>query len=241
MRTEAILLSFTALLTIGRGAAAVAAPARATAEAAPRSSGAKPANAARAAVEKLLRASTAPPSAADLNTLGAGVDKGLIEIARDEAVEVPIRGRAISALAQIGTPTARAYLLRLIVAPVVPSPAATKAAPADAGAKPVTATKPGGTPAANVLLVRRAAIAFGMIGDPRAPDALAPLLYHADPDLRADAAVALALTRLPKAAALLRARLPLETDGRVRGHMTRQLSVLDAAFGSHSPTAAPAK
>jgi hypothetical protein len=78
-------------------------------------------------------------------------------------------------------------------------------------------------------------VTLGWIAGPLAPPVLAPVLEHADPDVRADAAVGLALTRLPAAADLLRARLPRETDPQVRGHLARQLNVIEAALAAPAP------
>ena len=179
----------------------------------------------RAALEKLLRANPAPPSDAELAGFGTGVEDALVAIGRDEAVELQTRARAVNALANTPLPTTatRLFLFGLL------SPRAPGARRPDAGAAPAR----GGE--ASTLLLRRALITLGWIGGTQVPDALAPLLSHSDPDVRADAALGLALTRLPKAAEYLRARLPLETDGRVRGHIARQLNVVDAALGQGTP------
>jgi hypothetical protein len=227
----------------------------------------------RGRLEQLLRASNAPPTDVELATAGRAVDEGLIAIASDPEVELPVRTRAVGALAYTPTRTARTYLMSLLRpassapavtggkaggaqtaganktagAPTSKAPGATgnaTQAAADAGApgspdaattaRPPTATT---STAAALVLLRRAAVTIGWVGGPLAPPALGPLLEHADPDVRADAAVGLALTRLPAAARLLRARLSRETDPRVRGHLTRQLSVIDTALATPPPTA----
>ncbi|HEY0712749.1 MAG TPA: HEAT repeat domain-containing protein, partial [Polyangia bacterium] len=150
-----------------------------------------------------------------------------------------VRTRAVGALAYTPTRTARTYLMSLVrgrdpAAPTKPASVASK----DAGATPAKPVADAGqtpdkaTTSAALVLLRRAAVTLGWIGGPLAPPALAPLLEHADPDVRADAAVGLALTRLPAAAEILRARLARESDARVRGHISRQLSVIDTALAA---------
>jgi hypothetical protein len=180
----------------------------------------------RTALVALLQAPGPPPGPGELAALGSGVEDQLIGIGRDDRAELSLRARAVSALARAPFPTTatRLFLTGLLQPRPTPSPPRP-----DAGAPAAASGK------SDVLLVRRALIALGTIGGGRAPDLLAPLLSHADPDVRADAAVALALTRLPRAAEHLRTRLPLETDGRVRGLMARQLNVLDAALGRQAP------
>jgi HEAT repeat protein len=89
--------------------------------------------------------------------------------------------------------------------------------------------------AADLLLIRRAAMALGWQGGPAAPPLLAGLLEHTDPEVRVDAALALGLTRLPHAAELLRSRLDVESDGRVRGYISRQLRIVENALGQELP------
>jgi hypothetical protein len=194
----------------------------------------------RLALSELLGNPAAPPSAGELAALGPRVEDQLIAIAGDVREELPLRARAVSALAHAPLPTtATRVFLTGLLRPSAPGGAPARA---DAGAASANAARPdagapppsagggkGGDP--GVLLLRRALVALGTIGGSRVPDTVAPLLSHPDPDVRADAAIALALTRLPKAAEHLRARLPLEPDGRVRGHIARQLNVIDTALG----------
>jgi hypothetical protein len=182
----------------------------------------------RAALVALLRPSAPPPGTDELAALGSGVEDQLIAIARDDHEELSLRARAVTALGRAPLPTTatRLFLTGLLKP---------RAAPDKAGRPDAGATPPAAAANADLLLLRRAIVALGTIGGGRAPDLLAPLLAHADPDVRADAAVALALTRLPKAAEHLRARLALETDGRVRGLIARQLNVVDAALGREVP------
>jgi HEAT repeat protein len=197
---------------------------------------------ARATLEGLLRSSSSGPSATDLAAVGRNVDELLVTIARDASLELPLRARAVGALAKIPTNAARAFLVALIedpqeaLAPAAARRPRGKPAPLpDAGAQPL-----GQSDDVSRTLVRRAAVSLGWIGGSLAPRTLGPLLAHSDPDVRADAAVGLALTRLPEAVRLLRARLPVETDGRVRGHIARQLTVIESALGPLSPVGAPA-
>jgi hypothetical protein len=179
----------------------------------------------RTEVEALLSAPGTPPNDADLAAFGIGVEDALIAIGRDDALPLQLRARAVSALAHTPLPTTatRLFLTRLLA----PRPAPPPRGP-DAGA-PAPAADP------ESLLLRRAIVALGTIGGSRVPDVLAPLLSHSDPNVRADAAIGLALTRLPKATEYLRARLAIEPDGRVRGHIARQLNVIDGAVGRDAP------
>jgi HEAT repeats len=165
------------------------------------------ARAERGAVLKLLGASERAPSNKELRALGDGVDNVLVAIANDKNVEPKMRARAVSALAFVPTAASRAYLGKIV----------------------------GGGAAAkddnDLLLIRRAAVSLGWQGGSPVPAQLADLLRHADADVRVDAALALALTRLPGAADLLRARVDVEQDARVRGHISRQLRVVESALG----------
>jgi hypothetical protein len=177
----------------------------------------------------------------------------LVAMARDAALELPLRARAVGALSRVPTPASRAFLSALIedpneaLAPAAaqrprgkvaakepPAPAAKKDGGAVAAARPRASDDD-----VTLTLLRRAAVSLGWIGGSLAPITLGPLLEHNDPDVRADAAVALALTRLPEAAHLLRARLPREKDPRVRSHIARQLNVIEAALGPVAPAAHP--
>ncbi len=171
--------------------------------------GAAPVRASREAVLKLLAASERPPTEPELRALGTDVDRQLVAVASDVKVEPKMRARAMSALAFVPPSSAtRAYLTKVIGQA--------------AAAKDAT----------DLLLVRRAAVALGWQGGPSAPPVLGPLLSHADPDVRTDAAVALGLTRLASAADLLRARLDIEEDARVRGHISRQLRVVEDSLSA---------
>jgi HEAT repeat protein len=201
----------------------------------------------RAALESLLRKSGAPPSDAELRGVARNADQLLVAIARDASLELSLRGRAVGALAHVPTAAARGFLVTLIEDPgeaLAPEAArrppgkagkskTVKPAPRDAGATPGNAEE-------SRTLVRRAAVSLGWIGGSQAPAIIGPLLAHDDPDVRGDAAVALALTRLPEGARLLRARLPLEKDPRVRSHIARQLNVIEAALGAAAASPPPA-
>jgi HEAT repeat protein len=172
---------------------------------APRTAQAARAN--REAVLKLLGASERTPNEKELRGLGSDVDAVLIDLARDGKLEPRLRARAVSALAFAPTRASREHLVKLVTG--------------GSAAKDAT----------DVLLVRRAAVALGWQGGPTATPLLGVLLEHADPEVRIDAALALGLTRQASAVEVLRARLQAETDARVRGHISRQLSVIESALG----------
>jgi hypothetical protein len=173
----------------------------------------------RARVDARLRAQERPPTPGELAALGPGVDAALVEIAADPAVDLLVRARATSALAYASTPAARNFLERVLV---------------DKGAA---------TEAGERLLLRKAALALGWIASTGTPTRLEPLLGHADPEVRIDAALAIGLTRLPGAQEPLRRRLALEKSDRVRRQIDRQLRLLEAALAPGvapgPPTAAP--
>jgi HEAT repeat protein len=177
-----------------------------------RPSATQPAATLRSTVEAKLRAYELPPSEKELRALGVGVDAALVEIARDTKVEILVRARAVSALAYAPTPAARAFLERAL---------GDKASSQDAGER---------------LLLRKAAVALGWLGGSRVPTMLERLTTHPDPEVRIDAALALGLTRLESAAEILRRRLPAETDARVRGHVGRQLRVIETALAPADPS-----
>jgi hypothetical protein len=189
---------------------------------APGARAAKPAGApagrvARGTVEARLRAYE-PGPASGWQSLGAGADEALVEIGRDPKVDVLIRARAVSALGYFPTPPARRFLEQMI------------ASGAGEVARP-TPTKPG-SDAGERLLLRRACVALGWMGGLGVPARLGPLLGHADPDVRIDAAIGLGLTRLGAAADLLRKRVDTEAEPRVRAQMGRQLRVLEDALAA---------
>jgi hypothetical protein len=196
------------VVTVAVGPAAALAPAPAAA-----AGKAARARVSRADVEKRLRATERPLSAGDLMSLGgAEAEATLVAIARDRKAEPLLRARATGALAAAVGAAARAFLLEVV----------RRAAPEeDAGERAV---------------LRRAAIALGWQGGPGAPEPLGSLLTHTDPDVRIDAALALGLTRLPAAAQLLRAHLPVERDTRVRANVERQLRTVEATL---TPSRAP--
>jgi HEAT repeat protein len=119
----------------------------------------------------------------------------------------------MAALGALGTANARRFIVQTIVA------------------------KGDATDGNDRLLLRRAAVALGWMGGRETPAQLAPLLDHADPDVRLDAAIALGLTRLAGAADPLRKHLATEPEARVRAQISRQLRVIEAANPSASPAA----
>jgi HEAT repeat protein len=174
---------------------------------------ATPPRASRAVVEAKLRSAEPKRSPSDWWSLGGGVDEALIAIGSDAKSDVNLRGRAMAALGALGTANARRFIVQTIVA------------------------KGDATDGNDRLLLRRAAVALGWMGGRETPAQLAPLLDHADPDVRLDAAIALGLTRLAGAADPLRKHLATEPEARVRAQISRQLRVIEAANPSASPAA----
>jgi HEAT repeats len=163
----------------------------------------------RSAVESWLRAHELPPRKDELGALGEGADAALVAIAADEKVEILIRARAISAVAYYPSPEARRLLVGLV------------------GRKPPPAKPAAAPPAGQNLLVRKAAVGLGWMGGLDVPGHLGPLLDDPDPEVRLDAAIGLGLTRLSAAADLLRKRLLVEQDPRVRQQIGRQLHAVE--------------
>jgi hypothetical protein len=157
----------------------------------------------RAVVEPRLRAYQ--PDPAGWRALGPGTDQTLIEIAGDGKVETLLRARAITTLGYFSTPAARKFLETTIEG---------KGTSSDPGDR---------------LLVAKAAVSLGWLGGVDVPARLAPLLTHADAEVRLDAAVGLGLTRLPAAAEALKKRVELETVPRVRAQISRQIQVIEGA------------
>lgn len=149
----------------------------------------------------LLKAHDAEPSTSDLRALGTGVDEVLAAIAADAQVELPLRARALGALRLLPTRATRDFL--------------------------TTFVKQQSGSDADKALLRQAALSLGWVGGTSAADTLAPLLEHADPDVRVDAAMALGLTRSSDAADWLRQRFGEEKDQRVRTQIGRQLRLLE--------------
>jgi HEAT repeat protein len=179
-----------------------------------------------AVTRALLLAATAgaaaPPTRAEVETelkqegnageaalprLGATAEPILIAIADDRGVDGPVRARAVAALAYARTARAHIYLENLVLRKGTSSDATDK------------------------LLLRRATVALGWQSGPRVVDIVAPLLVHADAEVRLDAAVALGLSRAAKAEAPLRARLTDEQDLDVR----RQIEIALRALAPKGP------
>src|SRR5688500_3545615 len=57
----------------------------------------------RARLEQLLRASSEPPAAGELTAVGRDVDALLVAMARDPQLDLPLRARAVGALAKVPT------------------------------------------------------------------------------------------------------------------------------------------
>ena len=159
-----------------------------------------------AELERLLLASERPPTAETLRAFGPKTDERLIALAKGGNANPKLVDRAMSALAFTPTPAA----IRFLEAKVgeLPDSQEAKALPT----------------------LRRAAIALGWIAPASAPPLLERLYDRPEPEVRADASLALGLTRLPDAAAVLRKRLAVEPDDRVRALIARQLEVVEAAL-----------
>jgi HEAT repeat protein len=161
----------------------------------------------RAAVEARLN-TFHNDSAAGWQALGPGADLALVEIGGDAKAPALVRARAVSALGYFPTAPARRFLEQTL----------------DGKA---TATDP-----TDRLLLRRAAVALGWLGGLGVTARLGPLLAHADPEVRVDAAIGLGLTRLAISADLLRKRLDVEPLPRVRSQIGRQLRVVEEALAA---------
>jgi HEAT repeat protein len=164
----------------------------------------------RSVVEARLKAYE-PNGLSAWQSLGPGTDQALVEIGRDPKVDVLVRGRAVSALGYFPTPPARRFLEDMLRA------------------------KAAATADDDKLLLRKAAVALGWMAAREVPELLGPLLAHADPEVRVDAAIGLGLSRLAAAADLLRKRLDVEPVARVRSQIGRQLRVVEDASAARTP------
>jgi HEAT repeat protein len=156
---------------------------------------------ARADVEAALKKS-GREAESELPRLAAAAEPVLIAIADDRAVDAGVRARAVAALAYARGPRVHAFLENLVLRKTPSSD------PTDR------------------LLLRRAAVALGWQAGPRVVETVAPLLDHADSEVRLDAAVALGLCRARDAEAPLRARLAEEQDPAVRRQIEAALRSL---------------
>jgi HEAT repeat protein len=171
----------------------------------------------RAAVETRLRANTQPSAAPEWRAMGSGVEDALIALAADTKVDLPVRGRAVTALGLVSTRPGQAFLEKVVK---------DSAASHDAGEK---------------LILRKAAVALAWLGGAAVPDQIGPLLQHPDPDVRLDVAIGLGLTRSEQAAELLRARFGVETVAKVRSQIGRQLAQVEQAVEAAQRAAPAAK
>jgi HEAT repeat protein len=137
--------------------------------------------------------------------MGTESEAVLIAIAGDGKADLQLRSRAVSALGVASTRPGRAFLEGVIKQ---------KASSTDAGEK---------------VLLRKAAVALGWVGGAAVPAMLGPLLDHADPDVRLDAAIGLGFTRSLEAADLLRQRFDVEKVSKVRSQIGRQLNLIEEA------------
>ena len=175
----------------------------------PRKTESKPGRRAAAkpeALEQRLLASEQPPTAEELRALGPKTDERLIALAKGNKANLKLADRAMSALAFAPTPAAIRFLEEKV------------------------GEIPENRDAKTLPTLRRAAIALGWIAPASAPALLERLYDHPEPAVRADASLALGLTRLPDAATVLRKRLQIEPDDGVRALIARQLQVVESAL-----------
>jgi hypothetical protein len=153
---------------------------------------------AREKVVALLRALETPPAPVDLD-LAAGDDAGagdlLRDLAGDDQINLHARWTAITALESYPGSGTEARLLGLIERGL---------------------TVRAGAP---TLHARAAALSLARIDGPKAVPFVAPLLDHVVPDVRADAARALAIAGSPDALPALRARLHVEESAMVKAEI----------------------
>jgi hypothetical protein len=143
------------------------------------------------------------PALSELHSLVAMPAIPLMAIASDDKVTALTRARAVAALRLLPSPTVQEFLGKLVTTK------AKAVAPDDR------------------LILRRAAVALGWMPASDTPNRLALLFENADPEVRLDAVIGLALTRSEVAPVLLRRQLAVETVARVRNQIERQLQVLD--------------
>jgi len=142
------------------------------------------------------------PSPGEQTDIAREAPGALVQIAGDRAARLPLRARAMSALAYARTPEAHDFLENFVI-------------------RYMPSEGPG-----ERQLLRKAAIALGWQAGGRAVEILGLLLDHADAEVRIDAAIALGLTRTRAAEKPLRTRLDRETDPGVRAQIEGQLKAL---------------
>ncbi len=160
--------------------------------------------AARDRVISLLRAIEVAPAPAHLDEANGGesADAVLRDISDDEKISPHARWQAISELAQYPGSATEARLKQLI----------DKGRTARSGAQ--------------TLFARAAALSLAQVAKGRAVTQIAPLLDHPVPDVRADAARALAITGSVEALPALRARRQMETSAMVKAEIVEAISVI---------------
>ena len=160
--------------------------------------------AARDKMISLLRSIEALPDPARLDEASGGESAAaeLRDLADDDQVNPHARWQAISELAHYPGPATDARLRQLI----------------DRGRSTRT-----GPP---TLYARAAALALAQSAKGHAVGSIAPLLDHPVPDVRADAARALALTGSPDALPALRARRQMETSVMVRSEIAEAIAAI---------------
>lgn len=173
----------------------------------------------------------------DLSDLGADVDLALMDLASDESRPLPLRVRALRALARTPTAAGRDYLLRTV-----------STLPAEPPAAPVEANNPEASQAAEArqaayrsraALARAAALTLGWLHVEDAVDAIERLLAHPDREVRLDAIAALGLLARRAALDALEFRLPREKDAVLKDKLRRQIARLRAQMGPGPTAPAP--
>ncbi len=162
----------------------------------------------RPALERRLTGTQAPATADAWQKLGTNTGPMLLIIARDPKAALALRARAIDGMAYFPLAANRDFLETTLIDLISAKNEADK------------------------MILRRAAVALGWQGAGNAATRIAVLLDHDDADVRADAALALGLTRNPAAIAALQKRSSLEKDPRVRRQLDRQIRVIESARGT---------
>jgi HEAT repeat protein len=161
---------------------------------------------ARDRVIALLRSIETPPTPARLDEAndGESAEHVLLDIVDDEKVHAHARWQAVSELAQYPSAATESRLRQLI----------------DQGRN----TRTG----AATLLARSAALSLAEIARARAVAQIAPLLDHPVPDVRADAARALGITRSQDALPSLRQRRLVESSAMVKTEIIEAINSINS-------------
>ena len=153
-----------------------------------------------------------PPSGATVQSWGDDADLKLIDLVLNGALPLPLRLRAMDALAALATGTARDFFVRLL---------------------------DGGQEETELALARKALLALGWLRDPRVVAFARPLLRNETPAVRLDAIAALALSRSHEALDALVVYRTKEPDPGLQKKIGRQIRVLRKAVQERPAPPAP--